>query len=170
MKESAGRLTTRPFRSARPASTIESFSSSPTTPICKSLRELVPEPLQADDPLVKFDLKFEVDSANSNDRLRRQCGAFFQLTFRVSVANGLLDFPLGGDAELLEELAHTLIEAAKANRYCHRDATMILVALRNGPGGRALRPALGDQVEFNAAMIRTAGQERNLQHASIARR
>ncbi len=47
----------------------------------------------------------------------------------------------------------TLIEAVKANRHGHRDATMILMAFRHG-----LRAAEGcdlrwDQVEFDAAVL-----------------
>jgi site-specific recombinase XerD len=46
-----------------------------------------------------------------------------------------------------------LIEAAKANRYGHRDATMILVAYRHGLRAAELGDLRWDQVEFNAAVL-----------------
>jgi site-specific recombinase XerD len=46
-----------------------------------------------------------------------------------------------------------LIEAAKANRYGHRDATMILVAYRHGLRAAELCDLRWDQVEFNAAVL-----------------
>jgi integrase len=46
-----------------------------------------------------------------------------------------------------------LIEAAKANRYGHRDATMILLAFRHGLRAAELCDLRWDQVEFNAAVL-----------------
>jgi integrase len=44
---------------------------------------------------------------------------------------------------LTEAEVERLIEASKSNRYCHRDATMILMAYRHGLRVRAGGPALG---------------------------
>src|SRR3982074_2694249 len=46
-----------------------------------------------------------------------------------------------------------LIEAAKANRHGHRDATMILLAFRHGLRVAELCDLRWDQVEFNAAVL-----------------
>src|SRR6202790_3534759 len=46
-----------------------------------------------------------------------------------------------------------LIEAAKANRYGHRDATMILLAYRHGLRAAEVCDLRWDQVEFNAAVL-----------------
>jgi len=46
-----------------------------------------------------------------------------------------------------------LIEAAKANRYGHRDATMILVAYRHGFRAAELCDLRWDQVDFDAAVL-----------------
>jgi site-specific recombinase XerD len=46
-----------------------------------------------------------------------------------------------------------LIEAAKANRHGHRDATMILVAFRHGLRASELCDLRWDQVEFSAAVL-----------------
>jgi integrase len=46
-----------------------------------------------------------------------------------------------------------LIEAAKANRYGHRDATMILLAFRHGLRAAELCDLRWDQVDFNAAVL-----------------
>jgi integrase len=46
-----------------------------------------------------------------------------------------------------------LIEAAKGNRYGHRDATMILVAYRHGLRASELVDLRWDQVDFNAASL-----------------
>jgi len=51
---------------------------------------------------VAVDFDFEVDAADRNDRPGRQRGAG-QFSLRIGVANRLLDFSLGSDAELLEE-------------------------------------------------------------------
>jgi len=47
----------------------------------------------------------------------------------------------------------TLIEAAKANRHGHRDATMILLAFRHGLRAAEVCDLRWDQVEFNAAVL-----------------
>jgi integrase len=46
-----------------------------------------------------------------------------------------------------------LIDAAKANRYGHRDATMILLALRHGLRAAEACDLGWDQVDFNAAVL-----------------
>src|SRR5215468_7424411 len=46
-----------------------------------------------------------------------------------------------------------LIEAAKANRYGRRDATMILIAFRHGLRASELCDLRWDQVEFGAAVL-----------------
>jgi site-specific recombinase XerD len=46
-----------------------------------------------------------------------------------------------------------LVEAAKANRYGHRDATMILLAYRHGLRAAEVCDLRWDQVEFNAAVL-----------------
>ena len=46
-----------------------------------------------------------------------------------------------------------LVEAAKANRHGHRDATMILLAFRHGLRVAELCDLRWDQVEFNAAVL-----------------
>jgi integrase len=46
-----------------------------------------------------------------------------------------------------------LVEAAKANRYGHRDATMILLAFRHGLRAAELCDLRWDQVEFKAAVL-----------------
>jgi integrase len=46
-----------------------------------------------------------------------------------------------------------LIEAAKANRYGHRDATMILVAFRHGLRAAEVCDLRCDQVDFNGAVL-----------------
>ena len=62
-----------------------------------------------------------------------------------------------------------LIDAAKANRYCHRDATMILVAFRHGLGAAEVCDLRWDQVDFNGAVLHVRrGQERDAKHASAA--
>jgi type 1 fimbriae regulatory protein FimB/type 1 fimbriae regulatory protein FimE len=47
----------------------------------------------------------------------------------------------------------TLIEATKANRHGHRDATMILIAFRHGLRASELCDLRWDQVEFGAAVL-----------------
>ena len=46
-----------------------------------------------------------------------------------------------------------LIEAAKANRYSHRDATMILVAFRHGLRAAEVCDLRWDQVSFDGAVM-----------------
>ncbi len=46
-----------------------------------------------------------------------------------------------------------LVEAAKANRHGHRDATMILIAFRHGLRAAELCDLRWDQVEFGAAVL-----------------
>ena len=46
-----------------------------------------------------------------------------------------------------------LIEAAKANRYGHRDATMILVAFRHGLRAAEVCDLRWDQVSFDGAVM-----------------
>ncbi len=46
-----------------------------------------------------------------------------------------------------------LIEAAKANRYGHRDATMILVAYRHGFRASELTDLRWEQIEFTSATL-----------------
>jgi integrase len=46
-----------------------------------------------------------------------------------------------------------LIESAKANRYGHRDAAMILMAFRHGLRAAEICDLRWDQVEFNAAAL-----------------
>ena len=46
-----------------------------------------------------------------------------------------------------------LIEAAKGNRWGHRDATMILLAFRHGLRAAELCDLRWDQVKFNAAVL-----------------
>ena len=52
---------------------------------------------------------------------------------------------------LTEAEVERLIEAAKANRWGHRDATMILVAFRHGFRASELVDLRWDQIDFNAA-------------------
>jgi integrase len=46
-----------------------------------------------------------------------------------------------------------LIEAAKGNRYGHRDATMILLAFRHGLRASEVCDLRWDQVDFNGAVL-----------------
>jgi Phage integrase family len=46
-----------------------------------------------------------------------------------------------------------LMEAAKTNRYGHRDATMILVAFRHGLRAAEICDLRWDQIDFNGAML-----------------
>jgi integrase len=48
-----------------------------------------------------------------------------------------------------------LIEAARANRYGHRDATMILMAYRHGLRAAELCDLRWDQVDFRGAVLHT---------------
>jgi Acetoacetate decarboxylase (ADC) len=60
-----------PIQSGLIASTIENFSSSPIAPILRKLRELVPQPLQVTDPLVKFEFIRMPDSTGFGDYTER---------------------------------------------------------------------------------------------------
>jgi len=46
-----------------------------------------------------------------------------------------------------------LVEAAKTNRYGHRDATRIVIAFRHGRRAAELCDLRWDQVEFGAAVL-----------------
>ena len=54
---------------------------------------------------------------------------------------------------LTNDEVHRLIEAAKANRYGHRDATMILVAYRHGLRVSELTDLRWEQIEFTSATL-----------------
>ncbi len=54
---------------------------------------------------------------------------------------------------LTDEEVQRLVEAAKANRHGHRDATMILVAYRHGLRASELTDLRWDQVEFTSATL-----------------
>jgi integrase len=47
----------------------------------------------------------------------------------------------------------TVIEAAKANRYGHRDATMILIAFRHGLRAGEVCDLRWDQIDFSGAVL-----------------
>jgi integrase len=65
--------------------------------------------------------------------------------------------PRNADLRTREHLTagevEALVEAAKANRYGHRDATMILIAFRHGLRAAELCDLRWDQVEFGAAVL-----------------
>jgi site-specific recombinase XerD len=54
---------------------------------------------------------------------------------------------------LTEREVERLIEAAKHNRYGHRDSTMVLLAYRHGLRSSELSDLRWDQVEFNRAVL-----------------
>jgi type 1 fimbriae regulatory protein FimB/type 1 fimbriae regulatory protein FimE len=54
---------------------------------------------------------------------------------------------------LTDEEVLALIDVAKANRYGHRDATMILVAYRHGFRASELTDLRWDQIEFSSATL-----------------
>ncbi|MET4320299.1 integrase [Bradyrhizobium sp. RT5a] len=54
---------------------------------------------------------------------------------------------------LTDAEVQTLIDVAKANRYGHRDATMILVAYRHGLRASELTDLRWDQIEFSSATL-----------------
>jgi type 1 fimbriae regulatory protein FimB/type 1 fimbriae regulatory protein FimE len=54
---------------------------------------------------------------------------------------------------LTEAEVDKLIDAAKANRYGHRDATMLLVAFRHGLRASELVDLRWDQIDFNSALL-----------------
>jgi type 1 fimbriae regulatory protein FimB/type 1 fimbriae regulatory protein FimE len=70
---------------------------------------------------------------------------------------------------LTEAEVDRLIEAAKANRWGHRDATMILVAFRHGFRASELVDLRWDQIDFNAANmhVRRAKQGSPSPHAIL---
>jgi integrase len=54
---------------------------------------------------------------------------------------------------LTETEVEKLIEAAKGNRYGHRDATMILVTYRHGLRASEVTDLRWEQVDFNSATL-----------------
>jgi site-specific recombinase XerD len=54
---------------------------------------------------------------------------------------------------LTEREVERLIEAAKANRHGHRDATMVLMAYRHGLRASEICDLRWDQVDFNRAVL-----------------
>jgi site-specific recombinase XerD len=54
---------------------------------------------------------------------------------------------------LTEREVERLIEAAKANRHGHRDATMVLLTYRHGLRASELMDLRWDQVDFNRAVL-----------------
>ncbi|MBR0842918.1 tyrosine-type recombinase/integrase [Bradyrhizobium liaoningense] len=54
---------------------------------------------------------------------------------------------------LTDDEVQTLIDVAKANRYGHRDATMILIAYRHGLRASELTDLRWDQIEFSSASL-----------------
>ncbi|MHC2291859.1 tyrosine-type recombinase/integrase [Bradyrhizobium barranii] len=54
---------------------------------------------------------------------------------------------------LTDDEVQTLIDVAKANRYGHRDATMILLAYRHGFRASELIDLRWDQIEFSSATL-----------------
>jgi type 1 fimbriae regulatory protein FimB/type 1 fimbriae regulatory protein FimE len=54
---------------------------------------------------------------------------------------------------LTEAEVTKLIEAVKANRWGHRDATMVLVAYRHGLRASELTDLRWDQIDFNTALL-----------------
>ena len=54
---------------------------------------------------------------------------------------------------LTETEVEKLIEAAKDNRYGHRDATMILVAYRHGLRASEVCDLRWEQIDFNSATL-----------------
>ncbi|MCG2633006.1 tyrosine-type recombinase/integrase [Bradyrhizobium sp. WYCCWR 13023] len=54
---------------------------------------------------------------------------------------------------LTDDEVQSLINVAKANRYGHRDATMILVAYRHGLRASELTDLRWDQIEFSSATL-----------------
>src|SRR5271169_473729 len=54
---------------------------------------------------------------------------------------------------LTEREVKALIEAAKGNRYGHRDATMILVAYRHGLRASEICELTWDAIDFHAATV-----------------
>ena len=72
---------------------------------------------------------------------------------------------------LTEAEVERLMEAAKGNRWGHRDATMILVAYRHGLRASELVDLRWDQVDFDTAhAARPPGQAGHPKHPSDPRR
>ena len=61
---------------------------------------------------------------------------------------------------LTEAEIEKLIEAAKGNRYGHRDATMILVAFRHGLRVAELVGLRWDQIDFDSGVLHVARRKR----------
>ena len=60
---------------------------------------------------------------------------------------------------LTETEVERLIEAAKANRHGHRDATMILIAFRHGLRASELSTCAGTRSTSSADLARPQGQD-----------
>jgi integrase len=54
---------------------------------------------------------------------------------------------------LTEDEVERMVEAAKRNRYGHRDSTMVLVAYRHGLRAAEFVDLRWDQIDFNAANL-----------------
>ena len=54
---------------------------------------------------------------------------------------------------LTETEVEKLLEAARGNRYGHRDATMILVAYRHGLRASEVCDLRGEQIDWNSATL-----------------
>ena len=61
---------------------------------------------------------------------------------------------------LTETEIEKLIEAAKSNRYGHRDATMVLVAYRHGFRASEICDLTWDAIDFNAATMHVTRMKR----------
>jgi integrase len=61
---------------------------------------------------------------------------------------------------LTEAEVEKLIEAAKSNRYGHRDATMLLIAFRHGLRAAELVGLRWDQVDFEGGVLHVARRKR----------
>jgi len=61
---------------------------------------------------------------------------------------------------LTETEIEKLIEAAKGNRYGHRDATMVLVAYRHGLRASEICELTWDAIDFNAATVHVTRKKR----------
>ena len=72
---------------------------------------------------------------------------------------------------LTETEVEKLIEAAKDNRYGHRDATMILVAYRHGLRASEVCDLRWEQIDFNSATLHVRRVKNGkAEHASRSRR
>ena len=70
---------------------------------------------------------------------------------------------------LTETEIEKLIEAAKGNRYGHRDATMVLVAYRHGLRASEICELTWDAIDFNANNARHAQEARPTGNAPDSR-